>query len=213
MKTILIIAPHADDEILGCGGYIVSEREKGARVFVLFGTVGGSDVRQPLERRLKEVETVAAQAGFEYDIIFKNMDAMLDTLPARDIISAIDKTIARLEPDEVFVNYRSNHQDHIVMYDCAKAAMRLKEGFMPPFFALYEYPFISGGDTPQGGLFYYDIGNYIDEKVALFSNYRTQVKTLPSPLNEEGIKTLARKRGMECGLIYAEMFYVQKIVK
>lgn len=213
MKKILIIAPHSDDEILGCGGYMLSQIKQGAQVHVVFGTVGGCDVRQPLERRLQEVDTVARETGYTYDILYHNKDAEMDTLPKREITTAIDRVIGEFLPDEVFVNYPSHHQDHIVVYECTKAAMRLKENVMPSLFALYEYPFVNSGDKIPGGLFYFDIDEYIDEKVRLFYHYNTQIKTLPSPLNEEGIRALARMRGLECGRKYAEMFYVQRIIK
>lgn len=213
MKKILIIAPHSDDEILGCGGYMLSQIKQGAQVHVVFGTVGGCDVRQPLERRLQEVDTVARETGYSYDILYHNKDAEMDTLPAREITTAIDGVLAKFKPDEVFVNYPSHHQDHVVMYQCTKAAMRLKEDVAPSLFALYEYPFVNSADKIPGGLFYYNINEFIDEKIRLFYHYKTQIKTLPSPLNEDGIRALARMRGLECGHTYAEMFYVQRIVK
>lgn len=40
MKTILIISPHGDDELLGIGGYIINEIEKGNKVHIIFGTDG-----------------------------------------------------------------------------------------------------------------------------------------------------------------------------
>lgn len=213
MKKILIIAPHSDDELLGCGGYILSQIKQGAQVHVVFGTVGGCDIRQPIERRLQEVDLVAREAGYSYDILYHNKDAEMDTIPAREITTAIDKILSSFKPDEVFVNYPSHHQDHVVIYQCTRAAMRLKEDSMPSLFALYEYPFVNSGDKIPGGLFYYDINEFIDEKVRLFYHYKTQIKTLPSPLNEDGIKALARMRGLECGRTYAEMFYIQKMVK
>lgn len=48
MKKILVIAPHGDDEVLGCGGYMLDQIKRGAEVHVLFATMGGVDVRQPL---------------------------------------------------------------------------------------------------------------------------------------------------------------------
>ncbi len=212
-KTILVIAPHADDEVLGCGGYMIKEIEKGAKVYVLFGTIGGSDVRQPIDERKSEVEKVAKACGFDYGVIAYNYDAMMDKIEDKKIIGVIDKAIADLKPDEVLVNYPSRHQDHKKMYECCMAAMRLKEGFMPPFFALYEYPFITNMEVPNGGLFYYNIEDVLDRKVSLFGLYKTQVKASPSPLNEEGIRSIARMRGMESGVKYAEMFYIQKLVK
>ena len=93
------------------------------------------------------------------------------------------------------------------------AAIRLREGYMPKFVALYEYPFVSDGlDIVRGGKVYHDITNVIDSKVELFKLYKSQVKESPSPLNEVGIKTLASIRGLECGMKFAEMFYVQKMI-
>ncbi|MBR6490373.1 MAG: hypothetical protein IKT03_07565, partial [Muribaculaceae bacterium] len=130
-----------------------------------------------------------------------------------EITAKLDKYIEQYRPDEIFVNYRSRHQDHIKMYDCAMASMRLKEGYMPKLIALYEYPFVSDGlDIVRGGKIYHDISDNIDKKVALFNIYASQVKEAPSPLNESGIKALASIRGLECGMKYAEMFYVQKML-
>lgn len=212
MKNILIISPHADDEILGCYGYMASEISKGSKVHVVYGAVGGRDPKQVLESRLKEIEDVANSVGFTWPVISYNNDAEMDTLSDREVISYIDSQIREFEPQEIFVNYPSRHQDHKKIYECTMAAMRLKDGFMPPFFALYEYPFITGVEVPNGGCMYFDISATIDDKCKVFSKYKSQVKALPSPLNEEGIKSLARIRGIECGVKYAEMFYVQKML-
>ena len=212
-KTIMVIAPHADDEVLGCGGYLLHQVEEGARVVVVLGTIGGINERQNFEMRLAEATQVNKQLGSELFYLFKNKDAMLDTVPSLEITAKLDQYIEQYRPDEIFINYRSRHQDHIKMYDCAMASMRLKEGYMPKLIALYEYPFVSDGlDIVRGGKIYHDITDNIDEKVALFNLYASQVKAAPSPLNESGIKALASIRGLECGMEYAEMFYVQKML-
>lgn len=212
MKKILIVSPHADDEILGCYGYISSEIKKGALVHVIYGAVGGVDSKQVRNLRSEEIDNVACEVGFTWSVLSYDKDAEMDTMTDREVISYIDKQIAEFQPDEVFVNYPSRHQDHKKMYECTMAAMRLKEGFMPSFFALYEYPFITGVEVPNGGCMYFDITDRINDKCNVFSLYKSQVKSQPSPLNEEGIKALARIRGIECGVRYAEMFYVQKML-
>lgn len=212
-KTIMVIAPHADDEVLGCGGYLLHQVKNGARVVVVLGTIGGINERQNFEMRFDEANKVHEQLGAEWFYLFKDKDAMLDTVPSLEITAKLDKYIEQYRPDEIFINYRSRHQDHIKMYDCAMAAMRLKEGYMPKLIALYEYPFVSDGlDIVRGGKIYHDISDNIDQKVALFNIYASQVKEAPSPLNESGIKALASIRGLECGMKYAEMFYVQKML-
>lgn len=213
MKKILVISPHADDEILGCYGYISSEIANGSNVHVIYGAVGGVDSKQNLQLRIDEINNVANAVGFTYSILSYNKDAEMDTMSDREVISYIDLSIKEIEPDEVFVNYPSRHQDHKKMYECTMAAMRLKEGFMPSFFALYEYPFITGVEVPNGGCMYFDITERIEDKCKVFSLYHSQVKSSPSPLNEEGIKALSRIRGIECGVKYAEMFYIQKMIK
>ena len=40
MKRILIVAAHPDDEILGCGGYIINQRSLGNMVNVLYLSEG-----------------------------------------------------------------------------------------------------------------------------------------------------------------------------
>ncbi len=212
-KRILVIAPHADDEVLGCGGYLMHQAEAGAAIAIIIGTIGGSDKRQNLEVRRNEFLDVCNAIGAHGQYLFENKDAILDTVPSLELTKSIDKYIDLLRPDEIFINYRSRHQDHIKMYDCAMASIRLREGYMPKFVALYEYPFVSDGlDIVRGGKVYHDITDVIDSKVELFKLYKSQVKESPSPLNEVGIKTLASIRGLECGMKFAEMFYVQKMI-
>ena len=212
-KTIMVIAPHADDEVLGCGGYLLHQVKESARVVVVLGTIGGINERQNFEMRYAEAKQVNEKLGAELFYLFKDKDAMLDTVPSLEITSMLDKYIEQYRPDEIFINYRSRHQDHIKMYDCAMASMRLKEGYMPKLIALYEYPFVSDGlNIVRGGKIYHDISDNIDKKVELFNLYASQVKDPPSPLNESGIKSLASLRGLECGMKYAEMFYVQKML-
>ena len=213
MKKILVIAPHGDDEVLGCGGYLLQQSKEGAEIHIILGTIGGTDKRQSFAVRLIESKAVAERIKAHLVYLYPNMDALLDTLPYRDIITRLDEEIDKFRPDEIFVNYRSHHQDHIKMYDCAIASIRLREGYSPRLVALYEYPFVTDGmDLIKGGKMYCNITDVIDEKVALFNLYASQIRQTPSPLNEQGIKKLASIRGMECGMEYAEKYYIQKMI-
>ena len=65
---ILVISPHPDDEILGCGGTILKHKDIGDKIYWLIVTnidmKNGWD-KDIVEKRQKEIETVAEMYGFE----------------------------------------------------------------------------------------------------------------------------------------------------
>lgn len=210
-KKILVIAPHADDEVLGCGGYLLHQSKLGADIMIIIATIGGTDSRQPFAERLKEFRNVCDTLHAEGKYLYPNKDAVLDSMSSFDITTRLDKYIDDFKPNEILVNCLSRHQDHIKLYHCAMASLRLREGYKPDFVALYEYPFSTDSfELPNGGKAYHDISDNIEEKIELFNLYGSQVRKSPSPLNEKGIKSLAAVRGVEAGVDYAELFYIQK---
>lgn len=212
-KRILVIAPHADDEVLGCGGYLLHEKAKGAEIHVVIGTVGGTDIRQNYDVRLAELSAVCEALGATFTVLFKNMDTKMDTVPSFDITSEIDKIIDSFRPDIILLNYRSLHQDHIKIFECGLASLRLREGYSPDLVMLYEYPFaVAQVGSIGGGFVYHDISDCMDDKIRIFELYKSQIRTAPSPLNASGVEALARIRGLECGVKYAEKYYLQKMI-
>lgn len=213
-KKILVIAPHADDEVLGCGGYLLHQSREGAEIHIAIATIGGTDRLQNIDVRKKEFLEVCQILDATGHCFYENKDAELDSVSHKDLTTKIDNLINEIRPDELFVSFKSRHQDHIKVYNCAMASIRLRVGYNPKFVALYEYPFITGDlqNPVRGGNMFHDISDVINEKVALFKCYKSQVKESPSPLNEGGIKALANYRGLSIGVQYAEMFYVQKMI-
>ncbi|HEX2162873.1 MAG TPA: PIG-L family deacetylase, partial [Thermoanaerobaculia bacterium] len=67
--SVLVVAPHPDDEVLGCGGLLVGLVERGAAVRVVFLTDGGGDAEGEaraayVARRREEAAAVAGLLGF-----------------------------------------------------------------------------------------------------------------------------------------------------
>lgn len=210
MKNILIFAPHGDDEWLGMGGYILKEIKNNSIVNVVFCTDGFNDEHSSI--RLNEIKKVSEIVGFNYEVLYHNMDKKLNTISDAELVGKLDYYLELYKPDEVFCCYRSHHQDHKKLYDCCQSALRLKEYYIPKLFGLYEYPFINEENKINGGLMYIDISDVIEQKKEIFKLYKSQNKKLPSPLSINGIDTLAKFRGMNCGKTYAELIYIQRII-
>ena len=211
-KRILVISPHADDEILGCGGYLASQRDLGSEIHIAYATIGIKGDPSKELCRMAEAELVCQRLRASHQILLENYDGELDMVPTRFFVTQYDAIFDKFQPDELFINYPSWHQDHKKVYDSAMAALRFRQGFMPRFIALYEYPFILNQNINiSGGLWYHDITESLDEKIEIFSLYKSQIKKAPSPLNPEGIRQLAMVRGTECSVKYAELFYLQKM--
>src|SRR3989344_9283508 len=73
-QRLLVVAPHPDDEVIGCGGLIQKIKEGSGKVYILFLTVGETrDFSKKgissLATRKKEIEKVAKFLQYDdYDI-------------------------------------------------------------------------------------------------------------------------------------------------
>ena len=98
MNNILIIAPHPDDEVLGCGGVIKKYSEAGDNVYVLVLTRGTPKMYS--EERIANVRNEARNAhkilGVKETVFLDFPAPELDTIPLAEIAKAIADTIKKL---------------------------------------------------------------------------------------------------------------------
>lgn len=128
----MIIAPHADDEVLGCGGLIAKYPEECA-VVVCAG---------PTSRRLRELDGAKQALGY-WELAMLNLpDGKLD-VHSRELVTLLDQTIAAYRPDELYLPYPDLHQDHVAVYEAGMRAARgsMKENhFYVPNVFVYDSP-------------------------------------------------------------------------
>ena len=96
MKTILVVAAHADDEVLGCGGTMARHSASGDEVHVIFMTDGVASRGQSagsneLARRNEAAERAAAILGVR-DVYHLGLpDNCMDSRPLLDIVQPLEK--------------------------------------------------------------------------------------------------------------------------
>jgi len=212
---ILVISPHPDDETLGCGGTILKHKDVGDKIHWLIIT--NIDVRNgwkkdTVEERKKEIETVAEMYGFEKTFKLDYPTAKLDTIPIQKIIKSISKVILEVKPEIIYLPNRSDvHTDHQITF---KAAYSCTKNFRYPFIKkILMYETLSETEftptLPENTFIpnvFIDITNYFENKLEIFKMYKSEVMKEPLPRSLGSIKALARYRGSQIGVEYAEGF-------
>lgn len=219
MSKIMIVAPHADDETLGCGGTILKLVAQGHEVHWLLVTgMSGSSgfCKQQIDNRKDEIYRAAKAYGFAEVHELMLPPAHLDTLALGQIIDPICKIITVVQPEQVFTAYRNDaHSDHQIVYD---AVMSATKSFRYPFVKrVLAYETMSEtnfGLKPEDGGFkpnvFIDIGYYLQKKLEILSIYSSELGEFPFPRSIKALEALAYVRGTQCNAEAAEAFMLIK---
>jgi LmbE family N-acetylglucosaminyl deacetylase len=142
-KSALIVAPHQDDESLGCGGLILHKTAAGAAVVIVFLSDGSRShpwvQRAELagkreQEALRAACTLGVPTGNVIFLRFEDTGLMQQREPASQALAAI---LRSCQPEQVFVPHRSDvFRDHIAANRIAAAA--IVQAGRPC--ELYEYP-------------------------------------------------------------------------
>jgi len=206
MKKILVIAPHLDDEVLGCGGTIARHVREGDWVECCFIANRIYDHQFDEDAYQKEVaHSKAAQEilGYHEWKSFELLDEWLsDDFPY--LIDLIAEEVEIIKPSVIYICHEHDlHQDHHTVFDASMIALRYTE--TRRIFS-YEVPSSTPFSMFKGN--YFVSLNKVDffNKINAWKQYRTEQREYPHPRSVEAIETLARMRGVECGEEIAEAF-------
>jgi LmbE family N-acetylglucosaminyl deacetylase len=169
-REILVLAPHPDDEALGCAGTILQLNQKGASSTVVFLTDGeclnGAPSTDIAEKRRKEAETSAEMLGCRETLFLNSPDGEV-VRHTEDLSEKISEVIKRKKPDMIFapspIDY---HADHIA---ASRIALNLLNSFNSFRLAFYEvYSTIRFNCLV-------DITDVAEQKKQAIRNYRTSL--------------------------------------
>jgi len=216
-KNILIIAPHPDDEVLGCGGTIAKLAPKN-NIFLCIATKAYYPqwTKEFIRKRPAEVKKSSQILGIK-KVFFLGLPSLkLNILPQNKISESILKIILKIKPEIIFVPHRGDiNKDHQIIHDsclvsCRPTNINIK--------LILAYEVLSSTEWGNPIEFfkpnvYSDITNFLNKKIAAMKIYSSELKNPPHPRSLEIIKVLAQKRGSEIGCKFAESFMLirQKI--
>ncbi|MBT4804648.1 PIG-L family deacetylase [Candidatus Woesearchaeota archaeon] len=221
MKKILVIAPHPDDEVLGCGGTIIKNIKAGNEVFLCIMTKGEETYygKEVLEEKRKEVLRVANLIGIKKVFFCDFIAASLDVVPQNEINHKLKEIIEECQPNELFIPHQGDlHKDHQITFQCALIAAKPK---INPFIKkIFSYEVISETEqsspytTPFIPNIYIDISQELAKKGEAMSLYKSELREYPHPRSLKGAEIKAIQRGNEVCLEAAETFMlIREIIK
>jgi len=218
-NSILILAAHPDDEVLGCGGTIAKLTENGINAHVAFLADGVSSRDRVNEEFLEEIKLRRKAAQNACDILgvksvsFGELpDNQMDTIPLLDIVKNIESLITKYSPREIYTHHIGDvNIDHCITHRAAVTACRPQPGNSVDTFLSFEIPSSTEWQLPSSSQifapnWYVDISKTLDCKLAAIEAYRDEMREWPHPRSLQAVKHLAHWRGSTIGVDAAEAF-------
>ena len=213
--NVLAIGAHPDDIEFGCFGTLKKHKNAGDNVIMLVMTQ--SDVKDAHTGQVTRNSSVSVQEALDDS---KLLDCELILGPFEDTkvpfdsasVAFIEDIIKKNKIDIVYTHWAGDtHQDHINTLAATMAAARLIKNVL----CYEQVPLPRITTTYPVANYYVDVTDTINFKLEGCNAHKSQVDKFMLHGFDiiDGIETLAKFRGNQAGVKYAEAFNVLKIVK
>lgn len=221
MANVLVVAPHPDDEVLGCGIALQHHASIGddVTVCIISNRAYGHEYDVSNDTREKDHAEKAISTlmgNVSHKVVFCNMkDERLD-VSCQDILVQIESVYSECQPDIVYLPWIGDmNQDHKAVFVAGTVLCRPHQKEMMPSKVLaYEVPsstdqaFYLGHSPFRPTLYVPATTKEVMKKITAMNCYETESRKWPHSRSPDGIMTYAKWRGMESGLDMAEAFMV-----
>ena len=211
-KKILVIAPHPDDETLGCGGYL-HKLKHSCEISCLVVTKMDKDKvgSKRYNERQVELAKIKKIYNFKNFIQLNFYTSEIDQYPKNKIIDEFSNLFNKIKPTELLVPaIQDIHSDHKIINECALAAS--KSFRQPHIQKIMEYETLSETNFSIKESFhpnfFVDISKSIKKKISSMKIYKSEIKKHPFPRSISSITSQSILRGSQSGFKFAEAFNV-----
>lgn len=214
-KVVMVVAPHPDDETLGCGGTLLRHLKQGDELhWVIMTTMKQRQGFSPqrIEARAAEIQRVAERYQFKsiYRSDFATME--LDKHSMVELVDFVSNAVISAQPNIIYLPFPGDiHSDHTMVYDavksCTKSFRYSSVESLRVYETLSETDFALATQTQgfQPNLFI-SITEFLEEKLAIMRIFDSELGEHPFPRSERAIRAQATLRGTIAGVEAAESF-------
>lgn len=211
---VLVVAPHPDDETLGCGGTLLRHQSEGQPVHWLIVSGLGEKYFTPERADEERAIIQEVKSAFRFtDVHELNLPTTeLDRVGQSVLVESIMRICKKVQPEIMYLPNRNDaHSDHAAVFDAAVACTKW---FRSPWVkkvmcyeTLSETDFSprvdASGMSPN---VFVDIASFLEKKLEILKLYKSEIGEFPFPRSEKALRALAAIRGAASGFDAAEGF-------
>jgi LmbE family N-acetylglucosaminyl deacetylase len=216
--TVLVVVAHTDDETLGLGGVISKHIENGDTVYGVSMTDGIGSRGVANEQEIKVRVQASINAGKILGLTWMEggsfPDNAMDSVSLLDVAKVIEKAKFLVKPTLVYTHSSADlNVDHRVVSQATLTAFRPQPNEIWQEIRTFEIASATDyGHKSITNLFYpnlyVDITGTWEKKLAALNEYKMEMRDAPHTRSFEGLENLAKYRGNQVGLKYAEAFEI-----
>tara|TARA_Y100001935_G_C17267346_1_gene489920 strand:+ start:340 stop:1020 length:681 start_codon:yes stop_codon:yes gene_type:complete len=217
-NNVLVVVSHTDDETISMGGTLRKHANNGDVVNVISMTDGvGSRENSnnvDIEKRLKSAEKASDILGFSWGRCFDFKDNAMDSYPLIEVVKCVEEIKKEYQPNLVYTHSGADlNIDHRIVSNAVITAFRPEPKEICKEIRLFEvasatdfgHPALFGNFTPN---LFISIKNEWNYKEKALKAYEEEIRPYPHSRSLTGISNLAKLRGNQVGLEFAEAFEV-----
>lgn len=220
MNKVIVVAPHADDEIIGCGATIAKHIQVGDEVTVIIAT--NASIGAPEFFSLDQIKNIRSEAiaahqflGVKETLFLDFPAPALNAFPEFKISIEISKIFQSIKPNYLYLPHPGDiHQDHKAIYRASLVAARPQGDHKISNIFCYETLSETEWTPMQEKAFipnhFVDVTNVFSKKIEAMKFFDSQIKEFPHSRSVKAFEALAMYRGSTVGVERAEAFIVER---